>query len=65
MSSHDKALKKAEKHTHKRGSDGRCTVCNIVMTKDAEADEKGETPKKQYSFQNVQGAKNNDIENDR
>lgn len=56
MSSHDKALEK--KHTHKMGSDGKCTICNMVMTKDGEADEKGKRPTKEF------GAKNNDSEED-
>lgn len=64
MSSHAKALDKSPKHSHKMGDDGHCTVCNIVMEKDAEADEKGKKPKEQYSFQKNQGAKNNDSEND-
>ena len=64
MSSHDKALKKKEKHTHKKGEDGKCKICNMVMEKDSEADEKGKTPFEQYKFQSNQGAKNNDSEND-
>lgn len=58
MSAHDKALEKAKKHTHKKGSDGKCTICNMVMTKDGEADEKGMRPRKEF------GAKNNDSEED-
>lgn len=52
MSHHSKALEKAKKHTHKKGSDGKCEVCNMVMTDFK--DTKGETPRGE------KGAKNND-----
>lgn len=58
MSSHEKALEKKEKHTHKKGKDGKCEVCNMVMEHDGELDEKGKKPKKEL------GAKNNDSEED-
>lgn len=58
MSSHEKALEKAKKHSHKKGKDGKCEVCNMVMVKDGEADEKGKMLKKEF------GAKNNDSEQD-
>lgn len=64
MSAHDKALDKAKKHTHKRGEDDKCTICNMVMTKDGEADEKGKKPNMEYKFNKDRGAKNNDTEND-
>ena len=54
MSSHEKALEKKEKHSHKEGEDGKCKVCNMVMTEGKELDEKGRRPKKEF------GAKNND-----
>lgn len=56
MSSHGKALDKAKKHSHKKDKDGKCEVCNIVMTKFK--DENGETPRKEW------GAKNNDSQQD-
>lgn len=58
MSSHDKALKTAGKHEHKKGTDDKCTVCNMVMGDDGDVDEKGKKPKKEF------GAKNNDSEED-
>lgn len=58
MSSHDKALDKAKKHTHKKGSDGKCTICNMVMGSEGKVDEKGKRPTKEF------GAKNNDSEED-
>lgn len=64
MSSHDKALDKAKKHVHKRGSDGKCEVCNMVMKTEGALDEKGKSPREEYSFQKNHGAKNNDSEND-
>lgn len=56
MNSHTKALEKAKKHAHKKGEDGKCTVCNMVMEKIK--NEKGETPRKEF------GAKNNDSQED-
>lgn len=58
MSSHSKALEKKGKHTHVKGSDGRCKVCNIVMGNEGNVDDKGKMPKKEF------GAKNNDSEED-
>ena len=58
MSAHEKALEKKSKHKHSKGKDGKCEICNMVMEKDAEADEKGRKPKKEF------GAKNNDSEED-
>lgn len=58
MSSHDKALDKAKKHTHKKGSDDKCTVCNMVMGNEGKVDDKGKRPTKEF------GAKNNDSEED-
>lgn len=58
MSSHSKALDKAKKHTHKKGADGKCTVCNMTMGDEGKVDDKGMMPKKEF------GAKNNDSEED-
>lgn len=58
MSSHEKALEKAKKHSHKKGKDGKCEVCNMVMTEGKELNEKGKKPKREV------GAKNNDSEED-
>lgn len=58
MSSHDKALDKAKKHSHKKGADGKCEVCNMVMETGGKLDEKGKRPYKEF------GAKNNDSEED-
>lgn len=58
MSSHDKALDKAKKHAHKKGEDGKCTVCNMVMETGGKLDEKGKRPSPEF------GAKNNDSEED-
>lgn len=58
MSAHEKALDKKKKHSHKEGEDGKCTICNMVMSEDDDADEKGKMPKKEF------GAKNNDSEED-
>ncbi len=55
-SAKDKALEKAKKHSHKKGEDGKCEVCNLVMVHEKE--EKGRKPKKEF------GAKNNDSEQD-
>lgn len=57
MSSHSKALEKAKKHSHKKGKDGKCEVCNMVM-EGGKLDEKGKKPHKEF------GAKNNDSEED-
>lgn len=54
MSSHDKALDKAKKHSHKKGNDGKCEVCNMIMDTGGRLDEKGKRPSKEF------GAKNND-----
>jgi hypothetical protein len=58
MSAHEKALKSASKHSHKKGKDGKCEICNMVMTEGKELDEKGRRPKKEF------GAKNNDSQED-
>lgn len=58
MNSKEKALEKKSKHSHKKGSDGKCTVCNMVMKDSEELGEKGKVPKKEF------GAKNNDSEQD-
>lgn len=58
MSSHSKALDKAKKHTHKRGKEGKCEVCNMVMKDSDELGEKGKRPHKEF------GAKNNDSQED-
>lgn len=58
MSAHDKALEKGKKHSHKRGTDGKCEVCNIVMETGGKLDEKGKRPRSEF------GAKNNDSEED-
>lgn len=58
MSSHAKALDKAKKHTHKKGSEGKCTVCDLVMGNEGKVDDKGKKPVKEF------GAKNNDSEED-
>jgi len=58
MSSHEKALEKSKKHSHKKGKDGKCEVCNMVMTEGKELDEKGKMPKREF------GAKNNDSKED-
>lgn len=58
MSSHDKALDKAKKHTHKKNSEGKCEVCNLVMKGSDDLDEKGKKPRPEF------GAKNNDSEED-
>lgn len=56
MSSHEKALDKAKKHSHKKSADGKCQVCNMVMEKGGKLDEKGKKPRPEF------GAKNNDSE---
>jgi len=58
MESKEKALKNAAKHKHKKDKDGKCEVCNMVMTEGKELEEKGRKPKKEF------GAKNNDSEED-
>lgn len=62
MNSHEKALGKAKKHTHKKGKDGKCMVCSKVMNESKEGsedlDEKGKMPKREF------GAKNNDSQED-
>lgn len=58
MSSHSKALEKARKHTHKKGKEGKCEICNMVMETGGKLDEKGKVPHKEF------GAKNNDSEED-
>lgn len=58
MSAHDKALEKGKKHSHKRGADGKCEVCNTVMETGGKLDEKGKRPRPEF------GAKNNDSEED-
>lgn len=47
-----------KKHSHKKGEDGKCTVCNMTMEGSDDLDEKGKRPKKEF------GAKNNDSEED-
>lgn len=58
MSSHDKALDKAKKHSHKKSADGKCTVCDLVMGNEGKVNEKGKRPVSEF------GAKNNDSEED-
>lgn len=58
MNSRERALEKAKKHSHKKGSDGKCEVCNMVMKAAEDLDEKGKKPKPEF------GAKNNDSEED-
>lgn len=58
MKSHAKALEKKRKHAHKKDEDGKCEICNMVMEKGGDLDEKGKMPKKEF------GAKNNDSEED-
>lgn len=58
MSSHSKALEKAKKHSHKKGKDGKCEVCNMVMGNEGKVDDKGKRPVKEF------GAKNNDSQKD-
>lgn len=58
MSSHEKALEKKEKHSHKKGKDGKCEVCNIVMGNEGKVDDKGKRPTPEF------GAKNNDSQED-
>lgn len=58
MNSLGKALEKKGKHSHKKGKDGKCEVCNMVMETGGKLDEKGRKPKKEF------GAKNNDSEED-
>lgn len=58
MKSHEKVLEKAKKHSHKKNKEGKCEICNMVMTEGKELDEKGKKPKKEF------GAKNNDSEED-
>jgi len=58
MSSHEKALEKAKKHSHKKGKDGKCEVCNMAMGDEGKVDDKGKNPKKEF------GAKNNDSQED-
>lgn len=58
MSSHEKALEKAKKHAHKKGKDGKCDICNMVMGDEGKVDDKGKKPRKEF------GAKNNDSEED-
>lgn len=64
MSSHDKALKKAGKHSHKKGGDGKCTVCDLVMGNEGKVDDRGNKPKMDYKFNKNEGAKNNDSQED-
>lgn len=56
--SKEKALEKKSKHTHKKGDNEKCEICNMVMEHDGKLDEKGRKPKKEF------GAKNNDSEED-
>lgn len=58
MSSHSKALEKAKKHSHKKGKDGKCEICNMFMGNEGNVDDKGKKPHKEF------GAKNNDSEED-
>ncbi len=58
MSAHEKAIEKAKKHSHKKGKDGKCEICNLVMEEGDDLDEKGKKPHKEF------GAKNNDSEED-
>jgi hypothetical protein len=58
MSSHAKALDKAKKHTHKKGEDGKCTICDLVIGNEGKVDDKGKKPGKEF------GAKNNDSQED-
>lgn len=58
MSSHAKALEKKEKHSHKKGDDGKCTVCDLVMGNEGNVADKGKKPVREF------GAKNNDSEED-
>ena len=58
MSSHEKALEKKKKHSHKKGKDGKCEVCNMSMEGSKDLAEKGKKPKREV------GAKNNDSEED-
>ncbi len=64
MSSHDKALEKKKKHTHKKSKDDKCEICNMVMGDEGEVDDKGKEAKTSYSFNKNEGAKNNDSEED-
>ena len=62
MSAHEKALEKAKKHSHKKGKDGKCEVCdkvmNLVKGDEGEVDDKGKLPRREF------GAKNNDSQED-
>jgi hypothetical protein len=58
MSSHEKALERKEKHKCREGEDGKCKICNMIMSHDGKLNEKGRKPKKEF------GAKNNDSEED-
>ena len=58
MTSHSKALDKEAKHKHKKGKDGKCEVCNMVMETGGKLDEKGKLPRREF------GAKNNDSQED-
>lgn len=51
-------MEKAKKHSHKKGKDGKCTICNVSMKGSDDIDEKGKKPKPEF------GAKNNDSEED-
>lgn len=62
MSSHSKALEKAKKHSHKKGKDGKCEVCNELMETGGKLDEKGNKANLDYKFNKDEGAKNNDSE---
>jgi hypothetical protein len=64
MSAHGNALEKAKKHTHKKGDDGKCTVCDMVVGNEGKVDDKGKKASLEYSFTKNRGAKNNDTEND-
>lgn len=58
MSSHHKALEKAKKHSHKKGKDGKCEICNITMGDEGKVGDKGKRPSREF------GAKNNDSQED-
>lgn len=64
MSRHSKALDKAKKHAHKKGSDGKCTVCDLVVGNEGKVDDKGSKPHLDYKFNKNEGAKNNDSDTD-
>jgi len=64
MHSKEKALSKMSKHKHKKGKDGKCEVCNMVMGNEGKVDDKGKKPDMSYKFNRNEGAKNNDSEED-